>query len=68
LPIEHDPHMSIEEKTPHMVAWYKEANKALQKSGVHKSNFSEMVRASNVELRDNSDEVKDDFFVQKLTT
>lgn len=52
LPIEHDPKMSIEDKIPHMVAWYTEANRALQKSGVRKSDFSAMVAASNVEFRD----------------
>ena len=57
LPIELDPKMSIEEKIPHMVAWYTEANKALQKSGVHKKDFSDMVKASNVEFRDGSNDM-----------
>ena len=54
LPIEHDHQMSIAEKTPFMVQWYTEANRALQKSGVHKKDFQEMVKASNVQLRDDS--------------
>ena len=54
LPIEHDSKMSVEEKIPHMVAWYTEANKALQKSGVHKKDFTDMVKASNVDFRDGS--------------
>jgi cytosolic 5'-nucleotidase 3 len=55
LPIEHDPHMTIEQKTPFMVQWYTEANRTLQKSGVHKNDFKKMVMASNVQLRDDSD-------------
>jgi 5'-nucleotidase len=57
LPIEHDPHMSIEEKIPHMVEWYTKANLALQRSGVHKSDFSNMVKASNVDFREGSNQM-----------
>jgi len=54
LPIELDPHLTTEEKIPHMVTWYEEANKALQKSGVNKDWFKKMVSESNCELRDNT--------------
>merc|ERR1712142_202311 len=57
LPIELDAHMSIEEKTPHMVAWYKEANRMLSGVGtVNKKDFSDMVKDSNVELREGTKE------------
>ena len=49
--------MHFQEKTPFMVQWYTEANRALQKSGIHKKDFQEMVKASNVQLRDDSVEM-----------
>lgn len=58
LPIELDAHMSIEEKTPHMVEWYKEANRMLTGVGtVNRKNFADMVRDSNVELREGTQEM-----------
>ena len=36
LPIEIDPDLSIEQKTPSMIEWYKEANNALMLSGIQK--------------------------------
>jgi len=54
LPIELDPVLTTEEKIPHMVKWYEEANKALQRSGVNKDWFSKMVMESNCELRDDT--------------
>ena len=47
--------MKVEEKIPHMVTWWQEANKQLQKSGLRKEMFSEMVRESNLEFRDGTD-------------
>jgi len=59
LPIEHDPSLTTEQKIPDMVEWYKEANKALQLSGIHKDWFEKMVTASNSEMRDDTDKLFD---------
>lgn len=52
LPIEQDPHLTVEEKVPHMVEWYTRANGLLRELGVNRSMFPEMVRASDVEFRE----------------
>lgn len=58
LPIELDAHMSIEEKTPHIVEWYKEANRMLTGVGtVNRANFADMVKDSNVELREGTQDL-----------
>jgi HAD superfamily hydrolase (TIGR01544 family) len=59
LPIEIDPDLSIEQKTPSMIEWYKEANNALMISGIQKDWFERMVKASNCELRDDTDKLFD---------
>ena len=58
--------MSIEEKTPHMVEWYKKANELLQVSGVEKSMFPKMVQASNVAFRDRTAEMLDKLTEKKV--
>ena len=55
LPIEHSPDMSVEEKLPHIVEWYEKTNELLQICGLKKSMIPEMVEASSVELRDDTD-------------
>lgn len=57
LPIELDPHMPVEEKVPHMLMWYHEANKQLQNSGLRKEMFAGMVQESNLEFRDGTNEM-----------
>jgi len=59
LPIEQDPHLTIEEKIPHMEAWYKQANELLQETGIQKDLFSQFVKTSNVEFRDNTKHMLD---------
>lgn len=59
LVYELDPDMTSEEKTPYMVEWYTKANKLLQDCGVNKDMFSQMVKASNVEFRDDTDTMLD---------
>jgi len=54
-PIECDPKLSVEEKTPHMAEWYTKANMALGESQVKADWFPRMVEASNCELRDSTD-------------
>jgi len=54
-PIELDPTLSVEEKTPHMAEWYTKANLALGESQVKADWFPRMVDASNCELRDSTD-------------
>lgn len=58
LPIELDAHMSIEEKTPHIVEWYNEANRMLADVGtVNRAHFADMVKDSNVELREGTQDL-----------
>jgi len=69
LPIELDAHMSIEEKTPHIIQWYKEANRLLvsgEVGTVHKNTFSQMVKESNVELREGTQALMEDCFKRKV--
>lgn len=54
LPIEQDPNLSIQEKIPHMEAWYKRANELLQEAGIERKMFSQFVKTSNVEFRDHT--------------
>jgi len=54
-PIEIDPALSVEEKTPHMAEWYTKANLLLKESGVRAAWFPKMVQASNCEPRDSTD-------------
>jgi len=58
-PVEIDPGLSIEEKVPVMVEWYKEANSLLGLSGVNRSWFPRMVQQSNCEFRDNTKQLLD---------
>jgi len=59
LPIEMDPNLTVEEKIPHMEAWYKQANKLLQETGIQKDLFSQFVKTSNVEFRDHTKHMLD---------
>ncbi len=59
LPIEHDSSLTVQEKIPHMEAWYREANGLLREAGVNRSMFPEMVKAANVELREGTQEMMD---------
>jgi len=54
LPIEQDPTLSVEEKTPYMVEWYTQSNQLLQETGIEKSMFKEFVKTSNVDFRDHT--------------
>jgi 5'-nucleotidase len=54
-PIELDPALSVQEKTPHMAEWYTKANLALGECQVKADWFPRMVDASNCELRDSTD-------------
>jgi len=59
LPIETDPELTIEEKIPHMEAWYKQANQLLQEVGIQKDLFGQFVKTSNVEFRDHTKHMLD---------
>lgn len=59
LPIEQDPNLTIEEKIPHMEAWYKQANGLLQETGIQRDLFSQFVKTSNVEFRDHTKHMLD---------
>ena len=54
-PIELDVSISLEEKIPIMIQWYQEANRCLADSGVKLPWLPLMVEQSNVELRDQTD-------------
>ena len=54
-PIELDVSISQEEKIPIMIQWYQEANRCLADSGVKLPWLPLMVEQSNVELRDQTD-------------
>ena len=49
--------MPVEEKVPHMLMWYHEANKQLQNSGLRKEMFAGMVQESNLEFRDGTNDM-----------
>ncbi len=55
LPIEHDPHMTTEEKVPHIVEWYKKTNQLLQVCGLKRDMIPKLVEASSVELREGTE-------------
>lgn len=50
-PIEIDPTISIKEKIPWMIEWYKQAHSVLQSSGLKRSDLAKMVESSDVMLR-----------------
>jgi len=54
-PIELDMSISVEDKIPVMIEWYKVANSCLAESGVQRSWLPRMVEQSNCELRDHTD-------------
>jgi len=54
-PIELDLTVSLEDKIPIMIQWYREANELLAESGVERDWFPKMVAESNCELRDFTD-------------
>ena len=56
-PIELDVSISQEEKIPIMIEWYKEANRCLAESGVKLPWLPLMVDQSNVELRDQTEDM-----------
>ena len=56
-PIELDLTISNEEKIPHMVEWYRNANMLLTEAGVHKDWFPDMISQSNCEFRDDTDKM-----------
>lgn len=57
LVYEIDPKLTVEEKTPYMIEWYTKANALLRECGVNKNFFPEMVKASNVDFRDDTDKM-----------
>ena len=58
LPIEQDASMTSAEKTPYMVEWYTKANLLLSECGTVKRHmFQDMIEASNVELREGTEEM-----------
>ncbi|CAL4061509.1 unnamed protein product [Meganyctiphanes norvegica] len=56
-PIEVDPIMTEEEKTPHMVEWYGKIHTLLIKCGMSRTSIATMVKQSNVRLRDGTEDL-----------
>lgn len=54
LPIEFDGNMTIEEKIPHMEAWWRQSHDAIVAKGVQREVLERLVRDSNIRLRDNA--------------
>ena len=65
-PIELDVSISQEEKIPIMIEWYREANRCLADSGVKLSWLPLMVQQSNVQLRDQTDEMLKDLHTNDI--
>ncbi|GMT01596.1 hypothetical protein PENTCL1PPCAC_23770, partial [Pristionchus entomophagus] len=55
LPIEFDGNMTIEEKIPHMEAWWRQSHDAIVAKGVERAVLEELVLHSNIRLRDNAE-------------
>ncbi|KAK3924995.1 7-methylguanosine phosphate-specific 5'-nucleotidase [Frankliniella fusca] len=51
LPIERDPHLTKEEKTPYMIEWYSMTSELLQGFPLDPNEIVEAVKRSNTELR-----------------
>ncbi|GMT30394.1 hypothetical protein PFISCL1PPCAC_21691, partial [Pristionchus fissidentatus] len=54
LPIEFDGNMTMEEKIPHMEAWWRQSHAAIVDKGVERAVLEELVMNSNIRLRDNA--------------
>lgn len=54
-PIELDLSISLEEKIPHMVEWYTNANRLLSEVGVNREWYPDMIKNSNCQLRDRTE-------------
>lgn len=58
-PIEIDPHMSEEEKIPHMIQWYEEGHEQILQCGFTRDDFSKMIKQTPVYYRDGTKELVD---------
>jgi len=65
-PIELDLSISLEDKIPHMVEWYTNANSLLTDAGVHRSWYPKMIDQSNCDLRDDTDKMMSELHKQKV--
>ncbi len=52
LPIEHDPHMSREDKTPFMIEWWTKSLQLTVQTGITRENINEIVKNSNTHLKE----------------
>ncbi len=50
-PIEHDVHMSLEEKIPYMIEWWHKAQSLLLSSNLNQSMIRDLVYQSKLELK-----------------
>ncbi|CAD6190957.1 unnamed protein product [Caenorhabditis auriculariae] len=54
-PIEHDHHMTIEEKIPHMEEWWNSSHECIISAGFNRNQIEKFVGVSNIQLRDEAD-------------
>ncbi|CAJ0593425.1 unnamed protein product [Cylicocyclus nassatus] len=50
--IEYDPHLSKEEKIPHMIEWWTKAHENYINFGIHRDDIERIVENTNIKLRD----------------
>ncbi|GMT30697.1 hypothetical protein PFISCL1PPCAC_21994, partial [Pristionchus fissidentatus] len=53
-PIEFNSSMTVEQKIPHMEAWWGESNDLIVAKGINRTLLEELVQRSNVRMRDNA--------------
>jgi len=65
-PIELDLTISLEDKIPHMVEWYTNANRLLTEAGVHRDWYQDMIKNSTCMLRDDTETMMTDLQNSKV--
>jgi len=59
-PIEIDPHLTVEEKLPHMLQWYDQGHELLLKCDMLKKDFALMVQENPTEFREGTSQLLND--------
>jgi 5'-nucleotidase len=52
LPIEHDPHLTREQKLPHMIDWWQKSFDLVVSTGITRQNVADIVRHSTTHLKE----------------
>uniref|UniRef100_A0A5S6QFB1 5'-nucleotidase n=1 Tax=Trichuris muris TaxID=70415 RepID=A0A5S6QFB1_TRIMR len=56
-PIEYSSHISMQEKIPHMEAWWRSAHSCIVQSGLRDADFEELAMAAEIDLREGFDSI-----------